>query len=151
MFKIPFSSSSNSCAAPLLQPVVIHWSAFTHTLGHLSQRSVKVETSPTIHLPVYWHRKTRFYALARDLWAATAASGCVCVHSWVHVVVTCAHLSLRKDQVDVLIDTSPPSLSHPCPRPLSPPANRPSLNLSLSFKSLLGNPIPFISTERLAF
>ena len=102
---------------------------------------VKVETSPTIHLSAYWHQKTCFYALSRDLWATTAE----CVRPWMHTLAACAHLAVWEGSGWCAYW----HLAFLCP--ISPPSIHLPLNPSPSFKSLLGNPIPFISTKRLAF
>lgn len=79
-------------------------------------------------------------------------SGGVRPHAWMHAsAVYMPTSSWERNQADVCVDTPPPSHFFPSLCSFSPPAIHLSLNPSLSFKSLLGNPIPFISTKRLAY
>lgn len=55
---------------------------------------VKVETSPAIHLSAYWHQRTCFYALPRDLWATKAERARV--RAWMHTLSAYAHLVVWK-------------------------------------------------------
>lgn len=149
------SSSAPICIELQLPTDVIHRSACIRTLGHLSQHWSRWRHLLQSISQLIGTKRLAFMLcpeIYEQLKARLGAYVCVRVRAWMHTLAAYAHLTdgKRSGWCAYWRLTSSSLSSTPCV-PVSPPSIHLSLNPSPSFKSLLGNPIPFISTKRLAF